>query len=230
LRVRFSKLSLALLLTGAGLILLTAGCGDGGGSTQLRVVNASPDAPALDFRYDGKAIATNVAYQQFSSYAKVASGNRKVEVAPTGTATDAINRKASFVQSTFYTLIAGDKLASIAPLLFIDNLAAPASGSIKVRFINASPSAPDVDVYVGPVGSAPTGTPAAANLTFTTATGYLTLPAGTYEIFITPTGTKQVLIDSGPLTLTAGQIRTAVALDAPGGGSPFVAIVLPDLN
>jgi hypothetical protein len=230
LRVRFSKLSLALLVAGAGLILFTVGCGDGGGSTQLRVVNASPDAPAVDFRYDGKAVAANVAYEQFSSYAKVSSGNRRVEVSPTGTTTDLINVKPAFVQSSFYTLIAGDKVASIAPLLFIDNLGTPASGAIKVRFIHASPSAPVVDVYLGAPGSGPTGTPAAANLAFKTATGYLTLPAGTYEVFITPTGTKQVVIDSGPLTLTAGQIRTAVALDAPGGGSPFVAIVLPDLN
>jgi hypothetical protein len=39
-----------------------------------------------------------------------------------------------------------------------------------------------------------------------------------------------VAIDSGALTLTAGQIRTAVALDNTGGGGPFGAVVLPDRN
>jgi hypothetical protein len=30
------------------------------------------------------------------------------------------------------------------------------------------------------------------------------------------------------VTLTAGQIRTAVAVDAPGGGTPLSAILLSD--
>jgi hypothetical protein len=62
------------------------------------------------------------------------------------------------------------------------------------------------------------------------ASGYLGVPAGSYEAYVTPTGTTTVAIDSGALTLGAGQIRTAVALDAPGGGAPFTAIILKDLN
>jgi len=59
---------------------------------------------------------------------------------------------------------------------------------------------------------------------------YLSVPAGSYEVRVTPTTTKEVVIDSGTLALTAGQIRTGVALDNPGTTPPFTAIVLKDLN
>jgi len=39
-----------------------------------------------------------------------------------------------------------------------------------------------------------------------------------------------VVIDSGTLTLTTGQIRTAIARDITGGGAPFGLILLSDLN
>ena len=59
---------------------------------------------------------------------------------------------------------------------------------------------------------------------------YLEVPAGSYQVRITPTGTKTVALDTGALAVAAGQIRTGVALDAAGGGAPFGAIVLADEN
>jgi hypothetical protein len=47
---------------------------------------------------------------------------------------------------------------------------------------------------------------------------------------VTPAGTLDVVIDSGTLTLEAGDIRTGIAVDAPGGGDPFDALVLEDAN
>ena len=47
---------------------------------------------------------------------------------------------------------------------------------------------------------------------------------------MTPAGGKMVVIDSGSLTLAAGQIRTVIAVDNTGGGAPFDFLMLADLN
>ena len=47
---------------------------------------------------------------------------------------------------------------------------------------------------------------------------------------MTPAATKTVVIDSGTLTLGSGEVRTAIAVDATGGGAPFDLLLLEDLN
>lgn len=54
---------------------------------RLRVINASPDAPAFDVAVDGQVAATNVQYTNASAYFNVASGNHTITFLATGTTT-----------------------------------------------------------------------------------------------------------------------------------------------
>jgi hypothetical protein len=142
-----------------------------------------------------------------------------------------INATVSLSRNKYYTVLAVDKVASISPLVLTDDNTPPASGQIKLRLVHASPTAGRVDIYVEAPGTDITGiSPTLTNVPFKAASDYLAVAAGSYEVYITPTGTKTVALDSGSLALSAGQIRTAVALDAPGGGIPLIAIVSKDLN
>jgi len=233
---RFPRfLLLAMTTMFVGVTIFTTGCGTSSSKAQLRVVHASPDAPNVDVAVDSKTVLTNVPYETSSSYLSVTAGSTKIEVRPTGTTTDVISATVPLTAKQNYTVLAigfatPGKTPAIQPLLLKDDNTTPASGQIALRAGHASASTGPVDIYVGAPGSGVGGTPTLTNVAFGTASDYLTVPAGSYEIYATPTGSKTVALDSGSLTIAAGAIRTAVALDAPGGGSQLTAIVLKDLN
>ena len=200
-------------------------------TAQLRVVHASPDAPNVDVLLDNAPVLTNVAYKAASSYLEVPSGSRNLKVRATGTSTVVIDQNGTLGQGGFYTVLATGRVASIAPLVLTDDQTSPASGNIRLRLVHASPTAGNVDIYVtAPSADIATATPTLANVPFRAASGYLEVPAGTYRVRIAPVGTKTVAIDVNNVALVAGQVRTAVAVDAPGGGAPLGAILLADKN
>jgi hypothetical protein len=61
-------------------------------------------------------------------------------------------------------------------------------------------------------------------------TGYLAVPADSYDVVITPAGSTSAAI--GPLTvsLDAGGIYTAIARDAQGIGLPLGVILMDDFT
>ena len=200
-------------------------------TAQVRVVHASPDAPNVDVLVDGAAVLTNVPFKGSSNYLDVPAGSRNLRVRATGTSTVVIDQTAAVTTGKRYTVLATGRVASIAPLVLEDDLAGPGPGNVKLRLVHASPTAGNVDIYVtAPGASIATATPTVANVAFRAASNYLEVPAGTYRVRITPVGSKTVAIDVNDVALTAGQVRTAVAVDAPGGGTPLAAILLAERN
>ena len=197
----------------------------------VRVVHASPDAPNVDVLVDGTVALSNVPYQASSTYLAVPAGTRNLQVRATGTTTTVINADVALTAGTYYTVMATGPVASIQPLVLTDDLTNPAAGNVKVQLVHAAPSAPTVDIYVtAPGADISMMAPTLTAVPFRGYSTYLEVPAGTYQVRITPTGSKTVALDTGDLALAAGQIRTGVALDAVGGGAPFGAIVLADKN
>ena len=229
-----TKPAVALLLLAT---LSVSACDDDDDATapattaQLRVVHASPDAPNVDVLVDNVTAVTKVAYKAVSNYLPVAAGSRNQKVRATGTSTVVIDQSTTLTDGSAYTVLATGRVAQIAPLVLTDNLTNPAAGNIRLRLVHASPTAGNVDIYVtGTTSDLATATPTLANVAFRAASAYLEVPAGTYRVRITPAGTKTVAIDVNNVALAAGQVRTAVAVDAPGGGAPLSAILLADRN
>jgi len=225
------KLRLKLLTVGAcvcflGMALLSVGCG--GSSTKLRVMNAAPDQTSLDVLIDNKSVATNVNYGTASSYFSVSSGSRNLQVEPSGVTTPIVNTTIS-LSSGNNTVIVANFTASVATITLTDNKTAPASGDIQLRIVNAAPGLGTGDVYiVAPGTDLTTVSPTISNLAFESASSYQQIAAGSYEVFFTLPGQKFAYIDSGALTLSAGQNRTLVGLNSQTGG--FTTATLNDLN
>jgi hypothetical protein len=232
-------MKLRLLTLGLAASAFLAGCSDDdddsgvgpGTEAAVRVVHASPDAPSVDVLVDDAEVLTSVPYLGASDYLEVPAGSRNVKVNAAGTSTTVIDADLPVTAGADYTVIAGGLVSDIAPIVLEDDRSAPASGNIKVRAVHGAPSAPAVDIYVtAPGADLAAATPTLTNVPFGAASDYIEVPAGQYQVRVTPAGTKTVAIDSGTLTLAAGQVRTAIAVDSPGGGAPFDLLLLEDVN
>jgi hypothetical protein len=240
---------LTFIFSLAAFAIFATGCGTD--HAKVRFVHASPDALNLDVAVDGKTVVTDLAFgglSPASDYLTVTAGNRRVEFRSTGTTTDLINSTVDFGSQREYTLLAVGLMnppppppppSMIAALLKTDDNSPPQSGNIKLRVIHAAPDPTDsngavhVDVYiVAPLTDITNATPTIASLAYQQASDYQNLAAATYEVIVTESTdlTKKRLIDQ-TYDFTAGQIRTFVTLDVPGGGaiSP-VPLKLSDLN
>jgi hypothetical protein len=228
------KLKLLTLLLAA--TALTAACDDDDNTgpeseSRIRVVHASPDAPNVDVLLDDEEVLSDVPYLEASDYLEASAGAHNVKVNAAGTATAVIDTDVTLAEGADYTMIASGLAAEITPIVLLDDNSTPAAGTARVRAIHGAPGAPAVDVYVtAPGADIETALPVLTGVEFGDVADYLEVPAGDYQVRVTPAGTKVLAIDSGTLTLESGDVRTAIAVDAPGGGAPFDMLVLADLN
>jgi hypothetical protein len=215
-----------------GCLLLSAAIclpGCGGDHARVRVMQASPDESSVDVLVDGKTAASNVAYATATGYLTVGSGSRHLQVEPSGASNFIIDETLSLSAKADSTVLVTNLAPNIAPLNLADDNSAPASGSFKIRLVNAAPNLGPVDVYVVPPGTdLTTVQPTVSSLASVAASGYTSLTAGTYEVFFTVPGGISAFIDAGPIAFAAGQVRTMVALDAQAGG--FTFSTLSDVN
>jgi len=229
-RIAYWLLWLAALLLLAGISLTLTGCGSS--STQIRFVHSGANAGNVDVLVDTKTVSTNLAYANSTSYMKISSGSRQIEVRPTGTTTDLINSDVTLAGGTFSTGVIDNASGSGYVLnVYTDDHTAPPSGKAALRFIHAAQNAQNIDIYVTTPGQGITGlSPTIGNVAYPSATAPQNLSPGSYEIVITQQGTQNIIIDTGeasPLTLTAGQIRTFVAIENLGN-VPY--LILSDVN
>lgn len=230
MRVLLKVLPLGSALICLGIIFLTIGCGSSG--ARFRYVQASTGAPsAVDMQIDGKNVLTDIAYGLPGSYQKVASGSRSVSLFQNGTTTNPIFTGSISFGSGDTTLISENVFSSITLTSYTDDNSAPSSGNVKLRFINAGPSVGSVDIYVVTSGTGIGGLSPQLNLTYPSASGYISVAGGNYDVVMTQAGTQNVVSGLNvSYTFTAGQIRTIVIVDSAQGGAPYNQIVLDDLN
>ncbi len=177
------------------------------GTARVRVVHASPDAPAVDVLVENAPAFTNVAFPDITGFAAVPAGTYNVKVVPAGaTSPVVIEANLTLAAGTDYTVIATGRLASIAPVILTASGGGPAAGKAWVRFFHGSPDAPAVDIAVkgGPV--------LFPNVAFGQSAAYLEVPAGTYDLEARVAGTSTVALALPGVVLADGGVYTAYAV------------------
>jgi hypothetical protein len=138
---------------------------DLGTGVQLRVVHASPDAPAVDVYVEGVAdpVLVSLSYTETSAYLDVAPGTYNIQLRAHGA--DPMSTPAfetgdlALPADAVITAVAAGLLGSmdsedafrVIPL--VEGFADPGSGNAAVRILHASADAPAVAIDVGNDGS-----------------------------------------------------------------------------
>ncbi len=171
----------------------------------VRVVHASPGAGTVDVFVDGATLLPNFAFGTVTGYVPVAAGAHKIQVAPAGkgigasviTQTVTVNAGVPYTVAAIGTAASGFSLAAFAD----NNLV---SGNMaKVRVYHLSPDA-------GPVNVAAGGSTVISGLTYTNASGYLSVPGGAYTFNVTATQAGATVPVSA--TLTGGMVYSVFAV------------------
>jgi len=205
----------------------------------VRVVHNSPDAPAVDVVVDddfASPVLSGVTFTQFSGFLAppIPPGTYNFKVVDTATQTvTALDFDADLEPGVAYTVIANDVLANITEVILIDDNRRVATEA-KLRLVHGSPTAGPVDIYLLAPGVLPSDTgiePDFAGVELGMETGFVSVAAGTYDIYVTPEGSPGVLaIPALGTPVAANGIYTAIARDAAGGGTPLDLILLDDFD
>ena len=218
----------------AALLMTLSGCQSITGSptlSQVRVVDASPDAPAFDVYQGSSVLAYNLGFQFRTSYVPVPPGTYPISVDTAGTRQQLISASGTFLNNAQYTVLVGSYAATLQELVLTDQSQPAPSGSVSVRFLDQSLKTGAVDLYMVPSGSTvSTAVPVATDVAFNANSGYVNIPAGSYTLVIVPTGTKSPASTSslytGPTVAYPGACaRTLVLVDAKVTNVPSLNVV-----
>jgi hypothetical protein len=192
------------------------------GKAWVRVLHASPDAPAVDVKANDGDILTNVSFGTISDYLPVDAGTYNIKVCAAGTDTCVIDADLAFADGMKYTVAATNLLADIEAQVLEDTATANAEAA-QVRVVHFSADTPAVDVLTQAGDSI-----GVDGLSYPNATGYLALPAGSYDLKVCASADNTVCpLDPGALELADG---TAYSVFAVGSLAATLATPAPTVT
>lgn len=213
-------------------LLVLIGC-DGGGSgtdeARVRYFHASPNASALDAFVDSLLVGSSITYSTGTGYLGMDEGARNLRVVASGTSTELINTPITLDDDTDYTVVIGNYLAGIEPIVIVDDNGHPDIRNFRIRAINTSPSSGPIDVYilrqdVSLAGQSPTFT----NLSYSGVSAYEQIDTNEYVVWITASGTQQVLATTSSTRFDEDEVFSLFIVEAPGGGAPLSVSIVKD--
>jgi Domain of unknown function (DUF4397) len=223
----------------AGILGVLSGCQaivTSAPTSQVRIIDASPDAPSVDMYEGNNALAFNLGFGTLTSYIPMSPGTYTIATNTTGSKQALASGKATFAASTQYTILIGSTLSSLQQLTLTDQSQPAPAGQIALRFIDQATRINAVDIYLVPAGQKLTAvTPLITGAAFGGNTGYLNIPAGTYTLVMLPAGTvptgTTIPTYTGPqITYAAGSVRTIILIDQQLAIPGLQVITADDVN
>ena len=120
----------------------------------LSLVQASPTTEKLDVYIDNtRASIDDFVFGNKMDYLRAYSGDRTVTVTKKGLTTRLTSDVVKLVPDSAYTVFVVDKFEAIDLLTLRDDLATPAAGKAKIRFVNLSPDGGALNLAINGVAT-----------------------------------------------------------------------------
>ncbi|MCC6194527.1 MAG: DUF4397 domain-containing protein [Burkholderiales bacterium] len=193
---------------------------------QVRVMNLMPDAPSLDLQINGSPAFAGVAFESYTGYQSYDNQQTTFTVFLTGSASPLVTFSYPLAGEQPYTVLLYGSVNNPQITMVAEVASAPTNGSIQFAVFNAAVNNGSVDIYVTTPGvDIGTVNPNFGNVGFGGTTFNLAFQPGTYQIQVTPQGTKTVIYDSGGSALTPN-IALSFITYSRGSGTLVNAAVL----
>lgn len=146
-----------------------------------------------------------VQFKQFTPYLDLAEGDYLIEVFPVGSETAAISGNFSLTDGMSYTVYAaGDGTKQMLELrALVDDTTMPAAGNLNLRIVHAAPFAADLDATAVSIRT-DDGTVVAglSNVPYNVDSGFLEVPAVTYDLKVASPDGSVNYFDIAPVDLS----------------------------
>ena len=198
------------LLVGASPVVAASAPADTGWA---RFGHFAPTADPVDITVDGMPFAQAIGFKSVSDYVPLAAGDHHFELRlsaqPDGPVVLAID--ATVPPAASITVAAVSTEGGITGQVFDDALTQPPAGQALVRFIGAAPIAQAFDVQVAD------GPTVAAGVTYPSATGYVPITPGQYDVNIVAPGTSDVLLRISGWSIEPGVQSSVIIIEGLDG-------------
>lgn len=214
-----TKRRLALLLPAIAAIASCGGNGEIDNQLSLRIIQASPDAPLVNFLIDGARVRQLVNYKGGYGSVLITPGTYELEVEAILPGEDAplidpAPKVMSAGKDYTYIVIGKDADNNVEFLEFESPIEDVPESNVRVQVAHAAPDVGPVDVYLTAPGALLANATPIAEATYGDLPGARQLvPSGAYVISVTPAGEPgTVLFDTGEITLASRQDLLLVAV------------------
>lgn len=162
-------------------LLVLHSCNKNYGTANVKWINASPDAPAVNVVNTGKVIVNSLSFDSVSNYINVNRENLFFSIEASNQIIGRVSNP-QWNENGFYSVYLSDTVGNMGRLILNDAYETPEAGKAMIRFLHLSPDLPGIQLLAN-------GNALFDNRVFTFAkvgtfngfSSFTTIDAGTYN-------------------------------------------------
>lgn len=183
----------------------------------VSLYHGSPDAPDLDIEVDGRQInAYPFEYTDYTGYLRFYTGKRNLRFGPYASSSINIDTTIEFDANQLYSVFVVDEFEDADVVVTHDNSDAPAKDMAKIRVINLSPDAGDIDLAANGDEEA-----WSSDLAFKESSDFMEVDAAEYDFQVRSSANNDLLLSVPDIQLQPRYFYTIIirGFETPPGGN-----------